>query len=337
MREKLINNKKLFIAIFASLALLIGMSFAIYNITLEGKKNHSIKTNKLTFSYKEPQDALNFLAYDSYTDEEGKNLENFYEIKVKATSEAREVIDYVIYLQKEESEKMYNSSDLKLYLTKVVNGVEQEVVAPTLVSNFTEYNNIMDTLAIYGDSFSFETNNNEVKETTYRLRIWLKDGFDFNKLATSVNTNGEQNIKLESYEFKFKVNVATGKMPTESKIVYSSTSGFDNGKLVGGNVTSLSGGINISANVPIWIGDKDGNPFDFSKYSTLKVLLSNAHSAPTVIALSSSKTEIAFIGSSYVQANGKTEITIDISSITVNGYIYDGAGSSATITDIYFE
>ena len=210
MKEKLSNNKKLFITILIGIAFLISISFAIYNIVLEGQRTHNITTNKLTFSYKEPIESLNLISYNSLTDEEGKAQNNYYEFTVKGTSEAPEVIDYVIYLQKEEVEKAFNESDLKVYLTKVENDVETEVVAPTLLSEFLEYNNISDTKALYGSSMNL-TGNEDITDT-YRLRIWLKEEFDFNSLKSVTNNNGEQNIKIEQYEYKFKVNVATGVM-----------------------------------------------------------------------------------------------------------------------------
>ncbi len=211
MKEKLSNNKKLFITILIGIAFLISISFAIYNIVLEGQRTHNITTNKLTFSYKEPIESLNLISYNSLTDEEGKKQNKYYEFTVKGTSEAPEVIDYVIYLQKEEAERTFNESDLKVYLTKVENDVETEVVSPTLLSKFLEYNNISDTKALYGSSMNL-TGNLDITDT-YRLRIWLKEDFDFNSLKSSTTTNGEQNIKIEQYEYKFKVNVATGFMP----------------------------------------------------------------------------------------------------------------------------
>ena len=163
MKEKLSNNKKLFITILIGIAFLISISFAIYNIVLEGQRTHNITTNKLTFSYKEPIESLNLISYNSLSDEEGKAQNNYYEFTVKGTSEQEEVIDYVIYLQKEEVEKEYNESDLKVYLTKIENDVETEVVAPTLLSEFLEYNNISDTKALYGSSMNL-TGNEDISE-----------------------------------------------------------------------------------------------------------------------------------------------------------------------------
>ncbi len=206
-----VKKLSLIIGIVGLLILVIGITFALYNIDLKGLREHFITTNKLTFSYKEPIESLNLISYNSLTDEEGKKQNTYYEFTVKGTSEAPEVIDYVIYLQKEEAERTFNESDLKVYLTKVENDVETEVVSPTLLSKFLEYNNISDTKALYGSSMNL-TGNLDITDT-YRLRIWLKEDFDFNSLKSSTTTNGEQNIKIEQYEYKFKVNVATGFMP----------------------------------------------------------------------------------------------------------------------------
>ena len=43
------NVKKLFILILVGLVFIIGFSFAAYNIVLEGNKEHSITTSKISF------------------------------------------------------------------------------------------------------------------------------------------------------------------------------------------------------------------------------------------------------------------------------------------------
>ena len=45
------NVKKLFILILVGLVFIIGFSFAAYNIVLEGNKEHSITTSKISFSF----------------------------------------------------------------------------------------------------------------------------------------------------------------------------------------------------------------------------------------------------------------------------------------------
>ena len=137
---------------------------------------------------------------------------------VKAESAAAEVIDYVIYLQQEESEKSFSSSDIKVYLTTVSNNVETEILEPTLISDLLPFNETENTSALYGSNFTFTDTDLTDKSTTYRLRIWLREGFSFSNYIISSTTNGEQNIKLDSYEYKFKVNVATGEMSNKVQL-----------------------------------------------------------------------------------------------------------------------
>jgi len=216
--EKLLKNKKLLITILIVFAFIVSVSFAMYNIVLQGQRTHSITTSKLSFSYKEPLEALDLLAYEALTDEEGKAQDNYYEFTVKAESAAAEVIDYVIYLQQEESEKSFSSSDIKVYLTTVSNNVETEILEPTLISDLLPFNETENTSALYGSNFTFTDTDLTDKSTTYRLRIWLREGFSFSNYIISSTTNGEQNIKLDSYEYKFKVNVATGEMSNKVQL-----------------------------------------------------------------------------------------------------------------------
>ena len=244
--KKILKNKKILLSILIGISFMVSVSYAMYNIVLQGQRNHSITTSKLSFTYKEPLEALDLLAHDALTDEEGKSQNNYYEFTIKAESDAAEVIDYVVYLQKEESEKSFSSSDIKVYLTSVSNDVETQVLEPTLVSELLPFNETENTSALYGSNFTFTDTDLVKKETTYRLRIWLREGFDIKSLAITTTTNGEQNIKLDSYEYKFKVNVATGKIPenVDSEIVIDNLSSDNNNPTV---ITSNS--YNVYANV----------------------------------------------------------------------------------------
>ena len=95
--EKILKNKKILLSILIGIAFMVSVSYAMYIIVLQGQRTHSITTNKLSFSYKEPLEALDLLAYEAFTDEEGKTQDNYYEFTVKAESDAAEVIDYVVY------------------------------------------------------------------------------------------------------------------------------------------------------------------------------------------------------------------------------------------------
>ena len=113
--EKVLKNKRLILTILIGIAFTISISYAIYNIVLQGQKPHQITTSKLSFSYKEPLEALDLLVSKALTDDEGKAQDNYYEFTVKAESDAAEVIDYVIYLQQLETEKNFLPSDIKVY------------------------------------------------------------------------------------------------------------------------------------------------------------------------------------------------------------------------------
>ena len=207
--EKILKNKRLIFTILICLAFLTSISYAMYNIVLEGQREHTIKTSKLTFSYKEQLENLNILAYEPLTDEEGKSQKDYYEFTVKGTSDAEDVINYVIYLKEETSSKSFSSDDIKVYLTSVLNDVETVVLEPTIISELSLFKETENTKELYESSFTFTSNDLSNKEATYRLRIWLKEDFNLNDYLNKSTTDGEQNIKLDSYEYKFKVNVAT--------------------------------------------------------------------------------------------------------------------------------
>lgn len=202
------NVKKLFILILALLVFIIGFSFAAYNIVLEGNKEHSITTSKISFSYKEQVDNYNFLAYGSLTDDDGKKMDNYYEFTVKAIADGPTVINYVVYLQRIETDYDYPDNAIKAYLTTLSSGTEVQNILPTLVSNLDDYLGSYKYLT--QGIFTFENEDGGELSETFRLRLWVKDGYDINSLFTNTKEgNGEQHVVLENYSYKFKVNVET--------------------------------------------------------------------------------------------------------------------------------
>lgn len=202
------NVKKLFILILIGLVFIIGFSFAVYNIVLEGNKEHSITTSKISFSYKEQVDNYNFLAYGSLTNDDGKIMDDYYEFTVKAIADGPTVINYVVYLQRIETDYDYPDDAIKAYLTTVSSGTEVQNFAPTLVSGLDDYLGSYKYLT--QGIFTFENEDGGELSQTFRLRLWIKDGYDINSLFTNTKEdNGEQHIVLENYSYKFKVNVET--------------------------------------------------------------------------------------------------------------------------------
>lgn len=202
------NVKKLFMLILVSLVFIIGFSFATYNIVLEGNKEHSITTSKISFSYKEQLENYNFLAYGSLTDDDGVKMDDYYEFTVKATADGPTVINYVVYMQRIETDYDYPDDAIKAYLTTVSSGTELQNVAPTLVSNLDNYLGSYKYLT--QGMFTFENEDGGELSQTFRLRLWIKDGYDINSLFTNTKEdNGEQHVVLENYSYKFTVNVET--------------------------------------------------------------------------------------------------------------------------------
>mgnify|MGYP003467379282 CR=1 FL=1 len=66
--EKILKNKKLLLSILIGITFIVSVSYAMYNIVLQGQRTHTITTSKLTFSYKEPLESLDLLAYEPLTD-----------------------------------------------------------------------------------------------------------------------------------------------------------------------------------------------------------------------------------------------------------------------------
>ena len=126
-------------------------------------------------------------------DEEGKVLTNYFDfqvlsyIKTRANDDTQRKVNYNIVLEPISVDNPLSDSEIKVYLTKVENGIETVVVEPTTIEKLNKY-----ILKSQEEIFS---NNKAEVVTSYRLRVWIDQNVDTNKL----NEN--------KYSYKFRVNI----------------------------------------------------------------------------------------------------------------------------------
>ena len=144
--EKIKENFKKYSTIYIVILLLlvvIGVSYAIFAVTNLSDEN-TINLGQISMSYTEPENALVLENALPMSDEDGKAQSNYFEFKVTthATTDTDDsnglTIPYEIVidsLSRDEEMSYLSTSDIKVYLTKVVGGVEEEVVAPAILSD----------------------------------------------------------------------------------------------------------------------------------------------------------------------------------------------------------
>ena len=119
------------------LLVIVGISYAIFAVTNLSNEN-TISLGQISMSYTEPENALVLENALPMSDEDGKAQSDYFEFKITthATTDADDsnglTIPYEIVidsLARDEGMSSLSTSDIKVYLTKVVGGAEEEVVA----------------------------------------------------------------------------------------------------------------------------------------------------------------------------------------------------------------
>jgi len=195
VRKKKASIIIIFVLIVISI-LLVG-SYALYNTSLL-TDNNSISTGKVKMSYSESNEIkLNNVVPTS--DNKGTSSTDYFEFKVNTYIKTNKemTMNYNIVLEPlnvDSSYTKFNDSDIKVYLTKVVNNTETLVTGPITIDELNQY-------VLKSQEETFNRNDTE-RSTTYRLRAWLDYNFDASK------------INEKTYSYKFRVNVNNDSVPT---------------------------------------------------------------------------------------------------------------------------
>ena len=195
------------IAIVGLLLIVTGVTYAFLNINFEGTKVNSLYVPSISLTYQESGNALTIDTRVN-NDNEGKVLP-YFEFSISGESEVDYPLDYYIYLTEEESS--LTRDKIKLYLTKVENNSETQVLEPTLGSNLKSYGTNENDLFLYKASFYFTEDDNTFSDT-YHLRGWISHDAKIEVDPDINSNNGTQDITVESLSYKFKVNVSTTSM-----------------------------------------------------------------------------------------------------------------------------
>ena len=189
------KKKILLVIVSVFLITLISVgTYAIFNTDiLTG--NSSISSGQVKMSYTETNE-IGMSNALPIKDEEGKVSTNYFDfqvlsyVKTRANDNTRRKINYKVILEPITVDNPLSDSEIKVYLTKVESGNETVVVEPTTIDQLSNY-------VLNSQDEVFSNNKGEVV-TSYRLRAWIDEKVDTNKLNE------------KSYSYKFRVNINSG-------------------------------------------------------------------------------------------------------------------------------
>ena len=198
MENKNDNNKKKRILILLALMLfnLALVSFGTYAFwDIAGDSitgNNSISTGQIKMSYTESNEIKMENAIP-LPDDAGKILSDYFDfqvlsyIKTKESDNKKRMLNYNIILEPINVNNPLHDNEIKVYLTKVENGVEKVVIEPITIDKLNNY-----ILKSEEEAFS---NNKDRVLTSYRLRAWIDENVDTDKVTG------------KSYSYKFRINI----------------------------------------------------------------------------------------------------------------------------------
>ena len=189
--NKKTKNIKLTLYIIGILCLMVGVSYATYNLVLKGNKEHQVNIGSLTLKYEETNN-INVTGDTLKTDEEGIASTNSFNFKVSVNNTTSKDVNYIVYLTMDEEYKA-NAKVGKVYLN---NKTKNITYGPSFITDLSKYK-YTNSYVLCTDTFTSTTETHE-----YELKSWIS--------ATEARneTDGTHETFLGG-SVKFKVSVET--------------------------------------------------------------------------------------------------------------------------------
>ena len=189
--NKKTKNIKLTLYIIGILCLMVGVSYATYNLVLKGNKQHQVNIGSLTLTYEETNN-INVTGDTLKTDEEGIASGNVFNFKVSVNNTTNKEINYIVYLTMD-VEYLNNIDKGKVYLN---NKTKNIVYGPSFITDLAKYK--------YENSYVLCTNTftNAAETHEYSLTSWISP-------KTNIFESGTTHQTIIGGTVKFKVSVET--------------------------------------------------------------------------------------------------------------------------------
>ena len=233
------GNIVIIVLILVMIVTVIGVSYAAFSYSKTGTKVNSITTGSITMTYEESDNVINIDKALPTTDETGKvrlKEGEYFDFTVSSEIVGDININYEISAKDvtvlEGNEKKIDGSNIKLYLTRLTDDGEEELMIPETYNEETTTNSYTgrpaNEMSLYTSSMSSSETNR------YRLRMYVDEGYNPQgdggnlKFAVKINVYGKDGLSMEdrmmrtagsadfhSSEYKSKVTSIVTKGDTE--------------------------------------------------------------------------------------------------------------------------
>ena len=196
MKEKII----MVVMIIILLVVVIGVSYASFSYSGIGSYENKITTGEISMSYQETSNVINMNRALPTTDTTGKASlveGEYFDFSVTTHIVGDTNINWEISAKALDS-NTFDGSNIRLYLTRLEDGEEVQVMAPTNYSENSTSNSYTGRPANEMSLLMGSTSEQGDVTTTYRLRMWVDE--DYNPqgdtggktFAVEVNVYGKQ-------------------------------------------------------------------------------------------------------------------------------------------------
>ena len=190
-RENIIIIVVLVVMILA----IIGVSYAAFNFSKTGTKLNTITTGAITMSYEESDNIISMSGALPTTDKTGKvrlTEGEYFDFTVSSSITGNVNINYEISAKDvTTSDRKIDGSNIKLYLTEIVDGEEKELMTPEVYNEESTENTYTGRPANEMSLYTSSMNSSE--EHQYRLRMYVTEEYnpqgDGGNLSFSVKIN----------------------------------------------------------------------------------------------------------------------------------------------------
>ena len=188
------NSKQVLLSVLGVAILVVavvGVSFAAFSYSKTGTQVNTITTGTISMNYVEGDNAINLTNALPMTDEVGKALADtnqYFDFTVSANITGTTTINYAITATKEEGDSTLPDTAVKVYLTDMDGTADEEILAPTKVSELTTTTGSEPSGAQSGQFILHTDTFNATSSHDFRLRMWVADDY--------VVTGDSQSYKL---------------------------------------------------------------------------------------------------------------------------------------------
>ena len=193
------ENIVIIVVLVVMILAIVGVSYAAFNFSKTGTKVNSITTGSITMTYTETDNVINLSGALPTTDKTGKTLSDYFEFTVSSSITGNVNINYEISAKKESG--TLDNQYIKLYLTRVTETGEEELMTPETYNEETSSNSYTGRPANEMSLYTSSMNSSE--SNTYRLRMYVDESYNpqgdggGKTFSVRVNVYGQDRIAEE--------------------------------------------------------------------------------------------------------------------------------------------